>query len=169
MNIPEAISFLDASVPEPSRGLPEEVFLYISRTTPLINVDLLIQDEKGRTLLSWRNERYTGTGWHVPGGIIRFKENIETRIGKVAETEIGAEVSFDPVPLAINQMIHPHQEIRGHFISLLYKCFVKSAFVPENKGLSRNDHGYVAWHDSCPEPLFKYHEIYRGYFGKGGT
>jgi colanic acid biosynthesis protein WcaH len=161
MNIPEAISFLDASVPEPSRGLPEEVFLYISRTTPLINVDLLVQDEKGRTLLSWRNEKYTDVGWHVPGGIIRFKERLETRIQKVAETEIGTRVSFAPVPISINQMIHPHQKIRGHFISLLYQCFIPSTFVPPNHGLAFNDNGYIAWHNSCPEHVLEYHEIYR--------
>ncbi len=163
MNIFDAISFLDREVPNPLEGLPEELFLYISRTTPLINVDLLIQDEKRRTLLSWRNERYTGIGWHVPGGIIRFKENLATRIRKVAESEIGAEVGFEPTPIAINEIIHPNQEIRGHFISLLYRCFIHEAYIPQNKGLTRNDNGYIAWHDSCPEPLFKYHEIYRNF------
>jgi len=168
LNISEAISSLDHQVPHPAKGLPEELFLYISRTTPLINVDLLIKDENGRTLLSWRNERYTGIGWHVPGGIVRFKENLETRIRKVAETEIGTGVSFDPIPIAINQIIHPNQEIRVHFISLLYKCFLNGTFVPQNNGLSRNDNGYIAWHDSCPHPLFKFHEIYRNYIDASG-
>jgi ADP-ribose pyrophosphatase YjhB (NUDIX family) len=166
LNILEAISFLDHQVPNPTEGLPEELFLYISRTTPLVNVDLLIKDEKGRTLLSWRNERYTGIGWHVPGGIIRFKEDLETRIRKVAESEIGTDVSFDPTPVAINQIINPGQAIRGHFISLLYKCFLSSTFVPHNRGLSRNANGYIAWHDSCPDPLFKFHEIYRDFIDR---
>jgi len=68
MNISKAISFLDYNVPNPTEGLPEELFLYITIITPLINVDLLIKDENGRTLLSLRDERYTGIGWHVPGG-----------------------------------------------------------------------------------------------------
>jgi ADP-ribose pyrophosphatase YjhB (NUDIX family) len=168
LNISQAISFLDYQVPDPSEGLPEELFLYISRTTPLINVDLLIKDENGRTLLSWRNEKYTGEGWHVPGGIIRFKENLEARIRKVTETEIGTDVSFDSTPVAINQFIHPDQNIRGHFISLLYKCFLNGTFVPQNKGLSKNDNGYIAWHDSCPLQLFKFHEIYREFIDKEG-
>ncbi len=166
LTISEAISFIDHQVPNPSEGLPEELFLYISRTTPLINVDLLIKDENGRTLLSWRNERYTGKGWHVPGGIVRFKENLETRIRKVAETEIGTDVSFDPIPITLNQIINPDQDIRGHFISLLYKCFLNGTFVPQNSGLSRNDNGYIAWHDSCPRQLFKFHEIYRKIINK---
>jgi ADP-ribose pyrophosphatase YjhB (NUDIX family) len=163
LNILEATSFLDRAVPNPSDGLPEELFLYISRTTPMINVDLLIKDERGRTLLSWRNERYTGTGWHVPGGIVRFKEALETRIKKVAEIEIGTEVVFHPAPIAMNEIIHPDQSIRGHFISLLYKCFVDGSFAPQNKGLSRDDNGYLAWHDACPHSLFSFHEMYRTY------
>src|SRR4030042_2731238 len=79
LNIAEAIAALDRQVPNPSAGLPEELFLYISRTTPLVNVDLLIKDENGRTLLAWRDDQYSGKGWHVPGGIGRFKEPLERR------------------------------------------------------------------------------------------
>ncbi len=160
MNINEAIEFLDKQVPNPSEGLPDEVFYYISRTTPLVNVDLLIKDEKGRTLLSWRDDQYTGKGWHVPGGIIRFKEKLETRIQKVAKNEIGAAVKFDPVPIAINQIMC-RNNTRGHFISILYKCFLTNKFIPKNKNLTNKDPGYLKWHTTCPDNLLKFHEIYR--------
>jgi colanic acid biosynthesis protein WcaH len=148
MNLADAIAYLNKQVPDPSKGLPDEVFYYISKTTPLVNVDLLIRDENGRTLLSWRNDQYVGKGWHVPGGIVRFKETLETRIKRVAETEIGAS-------------IYPGRDIRSHFISILYKCFLSSAFVPQNKGLANQDSGYLMWHDCCPDNLLKCHEIYR--------
>lgn len=164
MDIADAIAVLDKQVPNPSIGLPDEVFYYISRTTPLVNVDLLIKDEKGRTLLSWRDDKFCGKGWHVPGGIVRFKETFETRIKKVAETEIGVvNISFNTTPIAFNQLIHTDFEIRGHFISFLYKCFIPGAFIPENKGLSHNDAGYFMWHDFCPDNLIKYHEMYKKY------
>ncbi len=79
MNIHEAIEFLDKQIHNPSSGLPEELFLFISRITPMVNVDLLIKDENGRALLSWRDDQFAGTGWHVPGGIVRFKENMEDK------------------------------------------------------------------------------------------
>ena len=163
MNIADAITILNKQVPNPSAGLPDELFYYVSRITPLVNVDLLIKDENGRTLLAWRNDPTTGKGWHVPGGIVRFKETLEVRIKKVAETEIGTSVDFDPTPLAINQMILHESEIRGHFISILYKCSLPTAFIPENKGLSKIDPGYLKWHDSCPNDLLKFHKIYRKY------
>ena len=163
MNIIDAIAVLDKQVRNPSAGLTDEVFFYISKTTPLVNVDLLIKDEKGRTLLSWRNDQYSGKGWHVPGGIVRFKETLETRVKKVAKTEIGVDIDFDTIPIAVNQCIHHERDIRSHFISILYKCFLPGTFVPENKGFSNEGMGYLMWHDFCPDNLIKCHEIYRKY------
>lgn len=163
MNIADVITILDKEIANPQIGLPDEVFRFISRITPLINIDLLIKDELERTLLSWRGDQYSGTGWHLPGGIIRFKETMEARVKKVAESEIGVEVKFDPNPIAINQMINNERNIRGHFVSILYKCSLSSTFIPKNKGLKETDPGYLKWHETCPENLLKFHEIYRKY------
>lgn len=163
MNIADAIVVLDKYVPNPSAGLPEDIFYYISSVTPMVNVDLLIKDEKGRILLAWRDDQYAGRGWHLPGGIIRFRETLETRLKKVAETEVGASVDYDPSPIAINEIINYKRSIRGHFISLLYKCSLSSAFVPNNKGRSKTDVGYLMWHDACPDDLLKLQDIYRKY------
>lgn len=162
MNARQAIEFLEKQISNPSQGLPEEVFLFVSRLTPMVNVDLLIKDEKGRTLLSWRDDEYAGTGWHLPGGILRFKEKFETRILKVANKEIGVGVEFNLIPVAVNQIICDH-DTRGHFISLLYKCFLSNKFIPKNTGLTEKDKGYLKWHNSCPINLVKVHEMYRNY------
>lgn len=163
MEIDEAIKFLEKQIKNPEEGLPEKIFLFISRITPLINVDLLIKDEGGRTLLSWRDDIH-GRGWHIPGGIVRFKEKFETRIRKVTEKEIGAEIEFEKVPLAVNEIICKH-DTRGHFISFLYRCFLSEKFIPENKGLNEKDAGYLRWHSSCPENLIKVHEVYKKFIG----
>jgi len=161
MDIATAIKILEKEVPDPSLGLPEDLFFYISRVTPMVNVDLLIKDEKGRVLLSWRDDVYAGKGWHLPGGIVRFRETLEERVQEVARLEIGRSVEFDPHPIAINQIINHQRRIRGHFISLLYKGSLPARFVPKNKGRARTDAGYLAWHEACPENLLALHEIYR--------
>lgn len=167
MHISDAIKVLVKQVPDPSKGLPDEIFYYISRTTPLVNVDLLVKDEKGRTLLSWRDDQYAGTGWHVPGGIIRFKETMETRILEVARTELKIDrIDFDPIPVELNQLIHPTRDIRGHFISILFKCFLQGEFVPKNRGLSKSDRGYQEWHNGCPDNLLKVQEMYRKHIAR---
>ena len=163
MDTQSAIETLVKAVSEPTTGLPDNIFYYISQMTPLVNADLLIKDEIGRTLLSWRNDRFAGTGWHIPGGIVRFKETLEARIERVAEVEIGAPVRFNRTPIVLHQLIHEERGIRGHFISLLYRCFLPGAFKPRNKGLSQEDAGYLEWHAGCPSNLLGIHEIYRKY------
>jgi len=161
MNTKGAIKFLEKQIKNPSEGMPEEIFFFISKITPMINVDLLIKDEKGRTLLAWRDDDFY-KGWHIPGGIIRFKEKSETRIQKVAKREIGYKIKFDPAPMAIYQVM-ARRNTRGHFISLLYKCFLSNKFVLKNKGLSKKDAGYLMWHDSCPRELLKCQCMYKKY------
>ena len=102
MNFSAAIAPLESALGDPGRGLPEEVFLFASRIMPLINVDLLIQEDGGRTLLTWRDDESFGQGWHIPGGIIRYKQTTAERIRACARQELGAEVTFDAAPLLVS-------------------------------------------------------------------
>lgn len=162
MNTSEAIKYLEKQINNPSVELPEEIFIFVSRLTPLVNVDLLIKDENGRTLLSWRDDQYAGCGWHIPGGIIRYKEDMKTRITKVIETEIGLPVQFETMPIAINQ-ITGKQNTRGHFISILFRCFLSNKYILNNNGLTEKDNGFLKWHESCPKNMIKVHGIYKKY------
>jgi ADP-ribose pyrophosphatase YjhB (NUDIX family) len=165
MKIDNLIHELEALIPDPCRGLPEDVFLFISRITPLINVDLLIQDGEKGTLLTWRDDGYSAPGWHVPGGIIRFKEAAEVRIHAVARQELLAEVTFDPAPLAIHEIIHPIRRERGHFISLLYRCRLRTALDPNRRFQEENPRRDAwLWHDRFPARMIPVHEIYRPFF-----
>ena len=66
MNLINLIDNLEASIPDPFTGLQEDLFLFVSRITPIINVDLLIKNESDHTLLTWRDGGYYPPGWHVP-------------------------------------------------------------------------------------------------------
>ena len=56
----EALAVLDSWALDPRGGLPEELFLFISRLVPMINVDLFISDDQGRVLLTWRDDEIFG-------------------------------------------------------------------------------------------------------------
>lgn len=164
MRMQDALKVIDASVPTPDDGLPEEVFVLISKWTPLVNVDLLIKDNEGRTLLTWRDDIYYEPGWHIPGGIIRFKETFEQRIHAVAKNELGAAVKTESLPLSINQTIHPTRRERGHFISLLFHCTLTTP--PDKRTHANKDDlraGQWEWHKSPPKNLITVHEIYRNF------
>jgi colanic acid biosynthesis protein WcaH len=161
MTIQEAVRVLDESIPDRTRGLPDEVFYFISRVTPLVNVDLLVKDKNGRTLLSWRDDEYCGRGWHIPGSIVRYKETFEERIHRTAERELGVRVTFDSQPLQVEQLIKRHYQNRAHFISFLYRCSVPDGYEPQNKGKKSDDPGFLQWHDFCPENLLDLQSCYR--------
>lgn len=144
-------------------GLPTPVFRLVSQLTPMINVDLLVRDDAGRTLLTWRADEFYGPGWHIPGGIIRFKENIATRIAKVADTELGCTVDFSPHPLTMKEIMAPHRDVRGHFISLLYLCTLRTPPDASLQASEVQNNGEWRWHDDCPTDLIRAHEMYRPY------
>jgi len=145
-------------------GLPIDVFYFVSQLTPLINVDLLIKNKKGQVLLTWREDKFYGPAWHIPGGIIRFKERIEDRIEKVAQLELGASVLFSPEPIHIRGLINKERDVRGHFISMLYLCELNSDLDEKNAYKSGEPRqGEWAWHDKAPANLLKVHEAFRKY------
>ena len=162
MEIKKIIYTLENFIKDPSKGLPEEIFRFMSRITPLINVDLLIKNKKKQTLLTWRDDGYFSAGWHIPGGIVRYKEAISDRIKAVAVTELRAEVKCGRTPLIIREVIIPSFRNRAHAISFLYKCSLTSPPAKKLmyvKGVPKQ--GQWAWHDSCPKDLISVHRMYR--------
>lgn len=148
-------------------GLPIDVFYFVSQLTPLINVDLLVKNKKGQVLLTWRDDRFYGPAWHIPGGIIRFKERIEDRIEMVAQLELGASVRFAPEPIHIRGLINTERDVRGHFISLLFLCELTTD-LPQDRAFIKGDPkpGEWAWHNQAPKNLLKVHEAFREYINE---
>ena len=145
-----------------NEGLPIDIFYFVSQLTPLINVDLLIKNKQGQVLLTWRDDRFYGPAWHIPGGIIRFKERIEDRIELVAQIELGASVNFSSQPINVRGLINSERDVRGHFISLLYLCELKSDPADEKAyKVGEPKQGQWAWHDKAPGNLLKVHESFR--------
>lgn len=161
----EAVSALRALALDPADGLPQSLFRYVSGITPLVNVDLLIRDDTGRTLLTWRDDENYGHGWHIPGGIVRYGETFMNRVQAVARDELGASVAADGEPLAINQVIDRARKERGHFVSLLYRCQLTTP--PDAARRAPADvplPGQWRWHGSAPDDLLPVQDFYRPYF-----
>ncbi|MDD3704266.1 MAG: NUDIX hydrolase [Lentisphaerae bacterium] len=164
MTVSKHILELETTIDDPRQGLSDEIFLLASRIVPMINVDLLIKKPGLGTLLTWREEHDGQSGWHVPGGIIRWQETIATRIHEVARLELGTAVKFKPTPLVIKEFILPKQRNRSHFISMLFKCRIIDN-INENIRYreGRILPGQWLWHKQCPENLLPIHEIYRSF------
>lgn len=160
MDLKDHIEAIESATGDPRQGLPDEVFRLVTRLTPMANVDLLIRRRK-QTLLTWRDDGLY-LGWHVPGGIIRFKEPMADRIAEVARLELAALVTIKRGPVAVNEIIHIERHVRGHFIAFLFECELATE-PDEALGYDGGppEHGQWAWHSRCPPDLIASHEMYR--------
>jgi ADP-ribose pyrophosphatase YjhB (NUDIX family) len=140
-------------------GLPEHLFAYISSITPMVNVDVLAIDSCSRFLLAWRDDGTYGPGWHIPGGIIRFKENINSRINAVCVKELGIEQYERPSLVQINQIMNPNRDYRGHFLSLLFFVRVQGD-PPTCKQDIDIRHGDTQWFSKAPDNIIYQHKRY---------
>lgn len=176
--VEQAVKNLEKAMSEegvnPINGLPEELFVFATTLMPVPNIDLFITNQSGQVLLTWRDDRYYGIGWHIPGGYIRMRETLESRIQKTALNEIGAKVDYDTEPIVVREAFvnesRPwlkNQLERAHNISLLFQCRLPDGFEIDNGKLQEHDAGYAKWFDSIPSDLLKAHkDLYGDIFDK---
>lgn len=147
---------------DPRTGVGEEIFHFLSSLTPMVNVDLLIRDPTRGTLLTWRSDQFYGPGWHLPGGVLRFKESPLTRVKLVAQTELGVNVAVMNSPCRVESLMTSTRDIRGHFISMLYQCSIDGDLDQRTEASSANpESGQWKWHKKAPQNLLSVHSVFR--------
>lgn len=152
-------------------GLPEDLFLFSTTLVPVANVDLFITDSNRQVLLSWRDDEHYGKGWHIPGGCLRLKETMDSRIQKTALKELGCEVSYENNPLLVKELIIKkdrhwlkNQLERSHNISILFDCKLPEDYKIKNQNDNEHTAGFLKWFDYVPEDLLEAHkDIYKEY------
>lgn len=75
--------------------LSEPDFTSVIARTPLVSVDLIIQDQaSGKYLLGWRHNRPAQGHWFVPGGRILKNERMDAAFARLSRDELGVEVPY---------------------------------------------------------------------------
>ena len=139
--------------------LPQHLFDYVSSITPLISVELVITCPSNRVLLSWRDDGLYGPGWHLPGGIVRYKESLIDRIRAVASKECAVDNFVSCRFLQVNQIMNPYRDLRGHFIALVYELSID--YTPcTNPGERKN--GSLELFSVSPPNLIDQHRRFEG-------
>lgn len=126
----------------------DDLFLQVISSTPLISIDLIIENSAGEILLGKRLNRPAQGFWFVPGGRINKNELIADAFARISETEIGTALSINDAQLlgAYNHIYDDNylgkEGINTHYVVLAYK-------IKLNKSLSiqtDEQHSELKWH-----------------------
>ena len=159
LRLTSLIQSLEEYVKNPEIGLADEIFYLVGRLTPYVNIDLLIKIPNLGCILTWRDDPHTGSGWHVPGGIVRLREDIHERVRKVANLELGVELESISGPIEINQIISKQKE-RSHFISLLFYGQINKENQRKIKKKIKLEPNLINVFNGKPDNLLRWHDIY---------
>ena len=106
--------------------ISDKQFLHIIDNTPLVSIDLIIEDIQGKVLLGKRTNRPAQGYWFVPGGRIRKNETIADAITRISSTELGIDLSINDVQL-FGSYDHIYEDnylgedgINTHYVVLAY-------------------------------------------------
>ena len=137
--------------------LPWPLFRFITEVVATPNVDLLVEDKEKGVLLAWRDDPF-GTGWHVPGSIIRHREEIAHRIAMCAQDEFGCSLDVSDGPGALVEIF----DDRGHSVSLCFRARLLGDPGKRVRGDNEApDAGDLRWFKTPPDRFYPSHGVYR--------
>ena len=135
-------------------GLGKELYEAISQLTPSVSVDLIIRNPTSKeTLLTWRDDNLYGPGWHIPGGVVRFKEKLQDRAKLALKEELGMITQDLIGPIGVHEIFNTNRNIRGHFISFVFEIQTTISPSENRKATGIPQNGQWRWFSSCPENL----------------
>ncbi|MDP3999594.1 MAG: NUDIX domain-containing protein [bacterium] len=93
---------------------PYPVFIALCKSVPMVAVNLAVMPDNRRLLLTYRNDEFY-KGWHIPGSILRYKENPLDVLKRVSRQELKMKIKS---PRFVNYFIE--NSSRGHELILLF-------------------------------------------------
>lgn len=108
--------------------------MQIIDATPLVSIDLVIENPRGEVLLGLRSNRPAQGFWFVPGGRIRKNETLDAAFERISRTELGTALQRrDATLLGAYDHLYPDNfhataGISTHYVVLGYRIPVPSGF-----------------------------------------
>jgi len=112
----------------------DEQFLKIIDATPLVSIDLILENPQKKILLGKRTNRPAQGYWFVPGGRIRKNEKLADAIKRISLAELGTEFTLNDGQLlgAFDHIYDDNfsgvDDINTHYIVLAYRISLKDNF-----------------------------------------
>ncbi|WP_333004774.1 GDP-mannose mannosyl hydrolase [Vibrio coralliilyticus] len=109
--------------------LSKQRFSQVIESTPLVSIDLVIEDESGQVLLGERINRPAQGFWFVPGGRILKDEKLEDAFARLTFEELGHEFKLSQATL-LGPYTHFYDDnvfgndFTTHYVAIAYKLIV---------------------------------------------
>ncbi|MBN1952624.1 MAG: GDP-mannose mannosyl hydrolase [Bacteroidales bacterium] len=108
--------------------LSKKDFLHIVKHTPLISIDLILENKKGEVLLGWRSNLPAKDRWFVPGGRIRKDEKFQDAFSRIVREETGMDKTMEEAEFyGVYQHFYPGENfaaepgIGTHYIVVAFR------------------------------------------------
>lgn len=127
--------------------LDNKKFLEIIDSTPLISIDLILEDGDGKILLGKRVYRPAQGYWFVPGGRVMKNETLADAMKRISSTELGFTTDITDTQL---QGTYDHiyddnrfavEGINTHYVVLAYKL----STIDELAVTTNQQHSEIRW------------------------
>ena len=122
-------------------------FKNIVRLVPLVSLDVLILTPASDLLLLLRENEPAKNCWFVPGGCVYKNEPLQDAFARIANVELGRELSFNSAHLlgvfdhfySTNRFSDP--SFGTHYVSIAYWVTVEKPFPPRMD----DQHDHFRW------------------------
>lgn len=146
--------------------LSQEDFATVVRSTPLISIDLIVENERGEFLLGKRTNRPAQGYWFVPGGRVQKDEPLALAFERLTQAELGKRFAMEEGEFyGVWQHFYDDnfsgKDFSTHYIVLGFRLRVKEAALT----LPTEQHNAYRW--MKPEQLTVSEEVHdnsRAYF-----
>lgn len=124
-------------------------FSQVIESTPLVSVDLVVENESGQVLLGERLNRPAKGFWFVPGGRILKNENLEKAFVRLTREELGQEFELCNAIL-LGPYTHIYDDnifgndFTTHYVAIAYKLSVIHSELNLPMGVQHSRYG---WYD----------------------
>jgi len=146
--------------------LPREQFLEVVARTPLVSMDLVLRDPRGRILLGRRRNEPAKDFWFAPGGRILKDESLEEAFRRLCEAELGQPRAYAEAR-SLGQFSHRYatnvygvEGVGTHYVVLAVELDAAADFIPAPQAQHAEYRWFAREEAAGPEV----HEYVRPYF-----